>query len=88
MFLRRSLASLAHAYKLQLVMSVHLGGLPPTPHTKKLTTLLPIPTEVITFFSFSFFSLVSFLPENEDPFEVRTFLAGGGGGGGVVSSKF
>ena len=44
MFLRRSLASLARAYKLHVYdfffMSVHLGACPPPPHTKKLATLL------------------------------------------------
>ena len=46
MFLRRSLASLARAYKLLVYdfffMSVHLGACPPPPppHTKKLATLL------------------------------------------------
>ena len=44
MFLRRSLASLARAYKLHVYvfffMSVHLGAYPPSPHTKKLATLL------------------------------------------------
>ena len=44
MFLRRSLASLARAYKLHVIfffMSVHLGACPPPPtlHTKKLATL-------------------------------------------------
>ena len=46
------------------------GGLAP-PHTKKLATLLPIPTEVITFFRL----------ENEDPFQVRIFFLAGEGGG-------
>ena len=40
MFLRRSLASLARAYKLLVfLLSVHLGVLPP--NTKKLATLVP-----------------------------------------------
>ena len=44
MFLRHSLASLAHAYKLHVYMIFFyvgtFGGLPPPPHTKKLATLL------------------------------------------------
>ena len=43
MFLRRSLASLAHAYKLHVYDFFYVGtfgGLPPPPHTKKLATLL------------------------------------------------
>ena len=45
MFLRRSLASFARAYKLHvydfIFMSVHLGACPPPPpYTKKLATLL------------------------------------------------
>ena len=43
MFLRRSIASLARAYKIHVYdfffMSVHLGVCPPPPHTKKLATL-------------------------------------------------
>ena len=41
MFLRRSLASLARAYKLHVYdfFSGTFGGLPPPPHTKKLATL-------------------------------------------------
>ena len=45
MFLRRSLASLARAYKLHVYDFFYFnvrtfGGLPPPPHTKKLATLL------------------------------------------------
>ena len=35
--------ALARAYKLQFFLSVHLGVLPPPPHTKKLATLLQGP---------------------------------------------
>ena len=48
MFLRRSLALLARAYKLLVYdfffyVRVHLGACPPPPHTKKLATLLLLP---------------------------------------------
>ena len=48
MFLRRSLAHISYNFS---VGTFILGDFPPPPpHTKKLATLLPIPTEVITFF--------------------------------------
>ena len=76
----RSLRSLAH-------ISYNCFGLPPPPpHTKKLATLLTIPTEVITGCCFLLpCQLVP--PENEDPFEVRLFLLRGGGGGGLSAQN-
>ena len=75
MFFRRSLAHIN--YK---CFSVGIfGGLAPSPHTKKLATLLPIPTEVITCFACLLVSLYRR--------KIRTlfrwgffFLAGGGVG--------
>ena len=73
--LRRSLASLARAY---------------TPNTKELATLLPIPTEVITFF-FGGGGLVCMLVSLFRR-KMRTLFRRGfffsGGGGGLFSSSF
>ena len=55
MFLRRSLAHMNYKFSVG------------TPNTKELATLLPIPTEVITFF-FCLLVLKLVPPENEDLF--------------------
>ena len=88
MFLRRSLASLACAYKLQLFLSVHLGGGAPPPHTKKLATYTAHPYKSDYLPPPLACQLVP--PENEDPFlgeDFFFFLARGGGGGGACQLK-
>ena len=93
MFLRRSLASLARAYKLQIFSVGIFGGLPPPPppNTMLATLVLPFPaTEVITFILFIYFWLAcQFVPpENEGTFLGEDFFLGGGGGGGLSPQNF
>ena len=86
----RSLRLLAH---INYNFSVGtFGGLaPPPPHTKKLATLLPIPTEVITFFFF-FCLVVACLSAcsagKRGPFLGEDFFWRGGGGGGLSAQNF
>ena len=81
MFLWRSLAHISYNFFCWYIWGAFPPA-PPPPHTKKLATLLPIPTEVITFFLVLFACLSACSAGKRGPFFGEVFFFGGGGGGG------